>query len=1107
MSRRTTVPGLWGKGRGRVRAMRRVVAVVAVFGLTPGVATAATVDFTDWTSVSANVASGTLQGKSVSLSGSHVWDPPVSELGGVSNFFDDAALFTPPLAHTDHIQVSGFESYSYTLSFGAPVTDPVLHIASLGSTLQFPAGTQITRVSGAPNFTVSGNVVSGGAPDVAGGTIRLVGSIGSTSFTATTLYSPPVEDGVVLQVGAAPPTPPDTAPPTPPDTIITAGPAEGAVVDTPPAFQFRSTKPGSRFECNATWQSPLQMTGFRACSSPHTVPPIWPWGAQLRFEVRAIDAAGTVDPTPAQRTIAYRPPRLDLNLAGIEITQGVQERDCASSDGCRYGIMTPDYIARAFGRNPPSRYQGVVLSAARRTIVRVYVYAGGDSKYSRGAVVRLLGFDSDGRPLQPGFLLPQEAQAVIPPACCHSLSFTDRSDPRGAYTFTLPPGWSQHRTLRLRATVSPPAGRNIIETRPLDNVLDVVGIPFKVPTTIRLRPLRMDVRGIQPESPSTAFVDAQLTYPTRFEIPPFQGVVDATDAAQEPDWETKSAMASDLVDDWADDRDYGSGVYPFGLSPPGQGLDRGSTRSGWSFLFLSGRYQLYGDRVVSWSQSHGRGLTSVAHEMGHGLALPHAGFKCGSTGDGQRGSAWPPDDEGRSNGFGLDTRGFAPYRILGDVASANYDGPWTSGDVKAYWDLMSYCPTGGGANESAHWLSPRNWTHLLNYYAPASMLPARATARAATAVDARQDGVATLGITAFLDDSGAVSIRGVRRVTAAPTASRAASPWHVVVRDAVGRALSDTGAVVSTIESHAGDARVLRVKVPAAGAASVQITKEGKVVTERARSAHAPAVKIVSPRAGARLRSAKTVLRWRATDADRDPLTMSLDYSADAGGHWSTIFIGRNRGRVTLPTRLLTGSRNARLRVRANDGFNETAKTSSRFVSDGAPPEVSIITPSRGFKIRADATLIAEGNAYDDAGHRLSARSLSWRLGGRTLGHGRQLGAVDLPTGRRRLRLTGRDRHGRVGSASVTVRVLRVAPRFVELKAPRSISRTARRVRVRVVTNVSATLRIGHRRFHVTRRPRLVTVRVRPGRRTLRLRAVLTSSGQRSTAMLVIGRR
>ena len=74
---------------------------------------------------------------------------------------------------------------------------------------------------------------------------------------------------------------------------------------------------------------------------------------------------------------------------------------------------------------------------------------------------------------------------------------------------------------------------------------------------------------------------------------------------------------------------------------------------------------------------------------------------------------------------------------------------------------------------------------------------------------------------------------------------------------------------------------------------------------------------------------------------------------------------------------------------------------------------------------------------------------------------------TELPAGRRRLQLIARDRGGRIGKASVAVRVLAVAPRFVELDAPRSIRRTARRVQVRVVTNVTAVLRVGGRHFHV----------------------------------------
>jgi hypothetical protein len=79
---------------------------------------------------------------------------------------------------------------------------------------------------------------------------------------------------------------PDT---TPPDTAI----GDGAVSGTTATFAFSASEPGARFECRldagpwAPCASPARLTGLARGS--HT------------FSVRAIDAAGNVDPTPASR--------------------------------------------------------------------------------------------------------------------------------------------------------------------------------------------------------------------------------------------------------------------------------------------------------------------------------------------------------------------------------------------------------------------------------------------------------------------------------------------------------------------------------------------------------------------------------------------------------------------------------------------------------------------------------------------------------------------------------------------------------------------------------------------------------------------------------------
>ena len=77
---------------------------------------------------------------------------------------------------------------------------------------------------------------------------------------------------------------------TPPDTTISAGPS-GVTDDTTPTFTFESGEPGITFECR------LDGGSFFACSSPHTTATLGD-GAHT-FEVRATDAAGNVDPSPA----------------------------------------------------------------------------------------------------------------------------------------------------------------------------------------------------------------------------------------------------------------------------------------------------------------------------------------------------------------------------------------------------------------------------------------------------------------------------------------------------------------------------------------------------------------------------------------------------------------------------------------------------------------------------------------------------------------------------------------------------------------------------------------------------------------------------------------
>jgi hypothetical protein len=86
---------------------------------------------------------------------------------------------------------------------------------------------------------------------------------------------------------------------TPPETTITAGPS-GSTASTTASFSFSSSESGSTFQCS------LDGGAYQPCTNPTTYQSLA--ATDHQFEVRAIDAAGNVDPTPAPRSWTVTPP-------------------------------------------------------------------------------------------------------------------------------------------------------------------------------------------------------------------------------------------------------------------------------------------------------------------------------------------------------------------------------------------------------------------------------------------------------------------------------------------------------------------------------------------------------------------------------------------------------------------------------------------------------------------------------------------------------------------------------------------------------------------------------------------------------------------------------
>ncbi|KRA31023.1 MULTISPECIES: ELWxxDGT repeat protein [unclassified Nocardioides] len=112
-----------------------------------------------------------------------------------------------------------------------------------------------------------------------------------------------------------------------PNTSITSGPAEGSTTsDTPITLGFASDDLPSTFRCRFTLTAPGQQPGtppaFGSCSSAnsHTLTPVPASGTLVTFEVRATDAAGNVDPTPASRTFTVVAPDAPPVAVNDELT-------------------------------------------------------------------------------------------------------------------------------------------------------------------------------------------------------------------------------------------------------------------------------------------------------------------------------------------------------------------------------------------------------------------------------------------------------------------------------------------------------------------------------------------------------------------------------------------------------------------------------------------------------------------------------------------------------------------------------------------------------------------------------------------------------------------
>lgn len=342
------------------------------------------------------------------------------------------------------------------------------------------------------------------------------------------------------------------------------------------------------------------------------------------------------------------------------------------------------------------------------------------------------------------------------------------------------------------------------------------------------------------------------------------------------------------------------------------------------------------------------------------------------------------------------------------------------------FELMSYCygpgPLGG------RWLSDYTYTNLYTHI----LQRFGAGRRNATALQDAGPPAEYWFIRGSLDaDATAVSWQPWFRVELAePPEMPPAGEGLIRCLDASGRVLAEVSFAPSFPPREGAEPERGSFLVPVSGVRecrTVELWYRGRRVAVRAASAHAPTVQMRFPRGGEVSLPESFEVAWEANDPDGDRLSYLVQMSRDDGASWVGLAADLEEPRLRFDTRQHPGSRNARFRVFASDGFDTAVSGLARAVALPLhPPEPMVILPATGTRIAGGYSVTFEGVAYDPEDGPLRGGWLTWSsdLQG-LLGTGEHLvvNARSLAEGTHRITLTATDSDGESRSSAITLTI------------------------------------------------------------------------------------
>jgi hypothetical protein len=428
----------------------------------------------------------------------------------------------------------------------------------------------------------------------------------------------------------------------------------------------------------------------------------------------------------------------------------------------------------------------------------------------------------------------------------------------------------------------------------------------------------------------------------------------------------------------------------------------------------------------------------LAHEIGHNMGLPHV--KC-SGGEGFPVWSFYPHPypkcrlaEGEDGYFGTDVYfdrlGFDKPAIISNNPSAP-DGQHAyplMGYRRPEWaDPFDYCLmlVAAGIPCNPFEMAKTGAVTLMHRDLPANArigVPDSGFLAVSGIYDTKKKSFAVLDVA----QKKSLSRNALMNPIVEPETQSTLPPITIAQLDAAGNEIAATPARFLATDGRSTLVPFIETIDAAANVRGIRIREGQTILAERKASRRRPQVTILSPNSGKL--SPKQIMTWSAGDVDNDALTYNVLYSPDAGLTWRPLAIGLREKKLVLPEAgRLPGSKSARLRVEANDGFHTTMDDSNQPLTAPTSPPAPVILQRDGMSIAEGKTLLLDGMATDvDQGMVTEPESFRWfsdRDG--PIGWGPELYTRKLSRGVHRITLQVRDVEGLTASTSIRVVVVR----------------------------------------------------------------------------------